>query len=56
MATKSIEFATIPEAGALLRSNEISAVALTMQMLDRIDRLDSKLNAFITVTPDLALE
>ncbi len=56
MATKNIEFATILEVGALIRANELSAVALTTLMLDRIERLEARLNAFITVTPDLALE
>ena len=56
MSAKIIEFATILEVGALIRSNELSAVALTTLMLDRIERLDERLNAFITVTSDLALE
>ncbi|HEY5624718.1 MAG TPA: amidase, partial [Gammaproteobacteria bacterium] len=53
--TKTLEFAAIPEVGALLRARRISSVELTELMLDRIDRLDRKLNAFITVTPELAL-
>ena len=56
MTTKSIEFATISEIGALIRSNELSSVALTTLMLDRIERLDGRLNAFITVTSELALK
>ncbi len=56
MKAKSVEFATILEAGALIRSNELSAVALTTLMLDRIEQLEARLNAFITVTSDLALE
>ena len=56
MTTKSIEFATILEVGALIRANELSAVSLTTLMLDRIERLEARLNAFITVTPELALE
>ncbi len=56
MTAKSIEFATILEVGALIRANELSAVALTTLMLDRIERLEARLNAFITVTPDLALQ
>ena len=56
MTAKSIEFATILEVGALIRSSELSAVALTTLMLDRIERLEAKLNAFITVTSDLAME
>jgi aspartyl-tRNA(Asn)/glutamyl-tRNA(Gln) amidotransferase subunit A len=56
MTTKSLEFATISEIGALIRSNELSSVALTTLMLDRIERLDGRLNAFITVTSELALK
>ena len=56
MTAKSVEFATILEVGALIRSNELSAVALTTLMLDRIERLEARLNSFITVTSDLALE
>ncbi len=56
MTERIIEFATILEVGALIRSNEFSAVALTTLMLDRIERLENRLNAFITVTADLALE
>ena len=56
MIEKSIEFATILEIGALIRAKKLSAVALTTLMLDRIERLEETLNAFITVTSDLALE
>ena len=56
MAIKSLEFATIVEVAALLRSTELTSVALTTAMLDRIEQLDGRLNAFITVVPDLALE
>ncbi|MEW6568089.1 MAG: Asp-tRNA(Asn)/Glu-tRNA(Gln) amidotransferase subunit GatA [Chloroflexota bacterium] len=43
------------EAAAALRSGETSARALTQACFDRIDHLDPRLNAFLTVTPDLAL-
>jgi aspartyl-tRNA(Asn)/glutamyl-tRNA(Gln) amidotransferase subunit A len=56
MATKSLEFATIEQVAALLRSTELTSVALTTAMLERIERLDGRLNAFITVLPDRALE
>jgi aspartyl-tRNA(Asn)/glutamyl-tRNA(Gln) amidotransferase subunit A len=38
-----------------LRARDISSRELTELYLARIDRLDSQLNSFITVTPDLAL-
>ena len=41
---------TIQQAGAALRARKISSLELTRQCLDRIDRLNPKLNAFITVT------
>lgn len=47
---------TIGEAGRALRERRLSAVALTRQALDRIGRLNPKLNAFITVTAEAALE
>lgn len=55
-ATKRLEFASLLEAGALLRARSISSVELTKFMLDRIAELDPKLNAFITVTTELALQ
>ena len=45
---------TIQQAGAALRARKISSLELTRQCLDRIDKLDPKLNAFITVTRDAA--
>ena len=54
--TKALEFASIQEAGALLRARTLSSVELTQLMLDRIDKLDGKLNAFVTVTAELALQ
>ncbi|MEM9106075.1 MAG: amidase [Pseudomonadota bacterium] len=38
-----------------LRDGSLTSVALTRQQLDRINSLNSKLNAYITVTTDLAL-
>lgn len=56
MTTKTLEFASIEEVAALLRSSDLSSVQVTTAMLDRIERLDGRLNAFITVTADQALE
>lgn len=47
---------TIVEAGRRLRSGEITAAALTEACLARLDETEPKLNAFITVTADQALE
>lgn len=46
---------TIREAGAQLRAKKISSVDLTRQALQRIQELQPKLNAFITVTEEAAL-
>lgn len=46
---------TIVEAGRALRRRRISAVELTRHQLEAIGRLDPKLNAWLTVTADLAL-
>jgi aspartyl-tRNA(Asn)/glutamyl-tRNA(Gln) amidotransferase subunit A len=47
---------TIAEAGQALRSRRISSVELTRECLGRIDKLNARLNAFITVTADAALK
>jgi len=46
---------TLAEASRLVRGRKVSAVALVEACLERIQRLDRQLNAFITVTSDLAL-
>jgi aspartyl-tRNA(Asn)/glutamyl-tRNA(Gln) amidotransferase subunit A len=47
---------TIAQAQDLLAKKEISSVELTRAFLDRIDKYDSAVSAFITVEPALALE
>ena len=42
--------------GRMIRAREISPVEIAKTVLERIDRLNPTLNAFLTVTPDLALE
>jgi aspartyl-tRNA(Asn)/glutamyl-tRNA(Gln) amidotransferase subunit A len=46
---------TVSEAAAQLRSGEVTAVELTRSALAAIERTQPDVNAFITVTPDLAL-
>src|SRR5881397_2234119 len=46
---------TVARAATLLRARKVSPVELTRACLDRIERLNPTLNAFITVTADLAL-
>ena len=47
---------TIHELHDLLVNKEISATELTQEHLNRIQALDGDVNAYITVTGDLALE
>lgn len=47
---------TISEALEKLNKREISAVELTQAHLNQIERYDGQVRAFITVTPELALE
>ncbi|GAB4459200.1 MAG: Asp-tRNA(Asn)/Glu-tRNA(Gln) amidotransferase subunit GatA [Anaerolineae bacterium] len=47
---------TITEALAQLRAGTLSSVALTQACLDRIDAVGDRIKAFITLTPDRALE
>ena len=46
---------SIAETSELLRKRKLSPVELTKQCLARIEKLNPTLNAFITVTADLAL-
>jgi aspartyl-tRNA(Asn)/glutamyl-tRNA(Gln) amidotransferase subunit A len=47
---------TIHEASRLLRSQELSSVELTRACLERIQQVEPKVHALVTVTDDLALE
>ncbi|MBD3671259.1 MAG: Asp-tRNA(Asn)/Glu-tRNA(Gln) amidotransferase GatCAB subunit A, partial [Gammaproteobacteria bacterium] len=47
---------TLAELSAGLKAGEFSSLELTQTYLERIKQLDDKLNSFITVTPELALE
>ncbi|MGH7291719.1 MAG: amidase, partial [Myxococcota bacterium] len=47
---------TIDEAHRRLRARQLSSVELTEAALARIERLEPTLHAFISVTPELALE
>lgn len=55
MSDADLAFASIEEIARLFRKRKLSPVELTKLMLDRIERLNPKLNAYITVTPELAL-
>jgi aspartyl-tRNA(Asn)/glutamyl-tRNA(Gln) amidotransferase subunit A len=48
-------FPTLAGTADLIRRREVSPVEVTAGLLERIDRLDGALHAYITVTADLAL-
>src|SRR5437870_9875501 len=55
MNDADLAFASIEEVGKLFRKRKLSPVELTRLMLARIEQLNPKLNAYITVTAELAL-
>jgi aspartyl-tRNA(Asn)/glutamyl-tRNA(Gln) amidotransferase subunit A len=55
MNDTDLAFSSIEEVGKLFRKRKLSPVELTKLMLARIEQLNPKLNAFITVTAELAL-
>jgi aspartyl-tRNA(Asn)/glutamyl-tRNA(Gln) amidotransferase subunit A len=56
MDQQALCYLTIAEAGAALRSKQLSAVELADACLGRIGAHDGKLHSFITLTQDLAIE
>jgi aspartyl-tRNA(Asn)/glutamyl-tRNA(Gln) amidotransferase subunit A len=54
MADDDLVYAGIRELGRRFRTREVSPVELTDALLERIGRLDPKLNAFVTVTTERA--
>jgi aspartyl-tRNA(Asn)/glutamyl-tRNA(Gln) amidotransferase subunit A len=55
MATDDPVYATIRDIGGRFRRKTLSPVELTSALIERIERLDPKLNAFVTVTAGRAL-
>jgi len=55
-ASKSYDFAGITEISGLLWQRELSPVELVKSSLERISTLQARLNAFITVTTESALQ
>ena len=56
MPDESLHYLTIREAGERLRRRELSPMELTSAILERAERLDGPLNAFITITREQALK
>jgi amidase len=53
--THELHYLEICEIARLLSSREVSAVELTQQMLQRIERLDPALKSYALVTPEIAI-
>ncbi len=56
MTPPDLAFTPATELVALIRDKKLSPVELTRAVLERIERLNPKLNAFVTVTADLAMD
>jgi len=55
MASEELFYATIRDIGARFRRRALSPIELTRAHLERIEKLDPTLHAFVTVTADRAL-
>ena len=55
MTSSDLAFTPATELAALIRARKLSPVELTRLVLDRIERLNPIVNAFCTVSPDVAL-
>src|SRR5438046_4181954 len=55
MTDSDLAFASIEQIGRLFRKRKLSPVELTRFMLARIEQLNAKLSAYLTVTAELAL-
>ena len=56
MAASDIPFRSIAELAQLIRSRKLSPVAVVQAYLDRIEAVNPKVNAFLNVTAEQALE
>jgi amidase len=56
MSLSDLPYATITELGAAFRAKTLSPVEVAQAMLERIARLDGSLHAYVTLTPEIALE
>ena len=50
-----LPYLSLTDAAALIKSRRLSPVELTQALLDRIDRLDGAVGAFLTITRDEAI-
>ncbi|MDE3094638.1 MAG: amidase [Chloroflexota bacterium] len=54
--TDDLALVSLEDVARLIAAKQVSPVELTREMLDRIERLNPKLNAYFTVTADQALD
>jgi aspartyl-tRNA(Asn)/glutamyl-tRNA(Gln) amidotransferase subunit A len=55
MTSADLAYTPATELAALIRDRKLSPVELTRAVLDRVERLNPVVNAFCTLTPDLAV-
>ncbi|HWZ98363.1 MAG TPA: amidase [Candidatus Dormibacteraeota bacterium] len=55
MSKTDLAFLSIPELGRLFRSRKLSPVELVKHFLTRVEQLNPELNAYLTITSELAL-
>jgi aspartyl-tRNA(Asn)/glutamyl-tRNA(Gln) amidotransferase subunit A len=53
---ENLAHAPATEVASLIRDKQVSPTEIIELFLSRIDRLDSRLNSYLTVTPDLAMD
>ena len=53
---ENLAFEPSHELAALIANKQVSPVEVTQMYFDRIERLDSQLNSYLTLTPELAME
>ena len=53
---KDIEYLSVADAARLLRAKKLSPVEYTRALIARIERHDAQINAFLRLTPEIALE
>jgi Asp-tRNA(Asn)/Glu-tRNA(Gln) amidotransferase A subunit family amidase len=56
MITDDVLFLTVSELAAQIKAGKLSSLELTQAYLERSQRLGAQLNAYATLTPDLALK
>ena len=55
MSNQDLHYLSIADAARLIHCGKLSPVELTQALLDRISRLDNRVQAFITLLPERAL-